>query len=119
MITAGVDGIRAKSVAQTEYLIDQWDLHLRPLDFELASPTDPDRRGSHVSLEHEEAWPITRALIEVGQVLPDFRSPDNIRLGLIAPLQHLPQHTHRGPASQTDLRIEGTRCFAGVKTTVT
>jgi kynureninase len=82
---AGIDRIRTKSVALSEYLIDQCDVHLRPLGFEMASPTDPDRRGSHVSLGHEEAWPITSALIDVGQVLPDFRSPDNIRLGL-APL---------------------------------
>ncbi|MFV1963060.1 MAG: aminotransferase class V-fold PLP-dependent enzyme, partial [Acidimicrobiia bacterium] len=79
---AGIAAIRTKSVALSEYLIDQWEAQLRPLGFELASPTDPDRRGSHVSLRHEEAWPITRALIDVGQVLPDFRSPDNIRLGL-------------------------------------
>ncbi|MEE9177528.1 MAG: aminotransferase class V-fold PLP-dependent enzyme, partial [Acidimicrobiia bacterium] len=79
---AGIDVIRAKSVAMTEYLIAQWDIHLRPLGFVLATPTDPNRRGSHVSLGHEEAWPTTRALIDVGHVLPDFRSPDNIRLGL-------------------------------------
>ncbi len=79
---AGLDRIRAKSVALTEFLIGQWEQHLQPLGFELASPTDPNRRGSHVSLAHEKAWPITRALIDIGQVLPDFRSPDNIRLGL-------------------------------------
>jgi kynureninase len=37
-----------------------------------------------VSLRHERAWPITRALIEAG-VTPDFRGPDSIRLG-VAPL---------------------------------
>jgi kynureninase len=82
---ATIDSIRTKSEALTEYFIGQWNLHLRPIGFELASPTEPDRRGSHISLGHEQAGPITSALIDVGQVLPDFRSPDNIRLGL-APL---------------------------------
>jgi kynureninase len=42
-------------------------------------------RGSHVSLANQDAWPITKAMIELAQVIPDFRTPDNIRLGL-APL---------------------------------
>ena len=45
----------------------------------------PARRGSHVSLRHPEAWPICRALIERAAVVPDFRGPDSIRLG-VAPL---------------------------------
>ena len=32
-----------------------------------------------------EAWPICRALIERANVVPDFRGPDSIRLG-VAPL---------------------------------
>jgi kynureninase len=28
------------------------------------------------------AWPITLAMIERAKVIPDFRTPDNIRLGL-------------------------------------
>ena len=38
-----------------------------------------------MSLRHSEGYRINRALIEEMQVLPDFREPDNIRLGL-APL---------------------------------
>ena len=45
----------------------------------------PARRGSHVALRHAEAWPICRALIERADVIPDFRGPDTIRLG-VAPL---------------------------------
>jgi kynureninase len=63
-------------------LHDEW---LTPLGFSLGSPRDPERRGSHVSLRHAEAWPICRALIERADVIPDFRGPDSIRLG-IAPL---------------------------------
>ena len=35
-----------------------------------------------MSLRHENAYQINRALIEEMNVLPDFREPDNIRLGL-------------------------------------
>ena len=66
----------------TEYLIGEADEHLAPLGLSVASPRDPDRRGSHVSLAHHLAWPITRALIEEAHLIPDFRTPDNIRLGL-------------------------------------
>ncbi|MEE8195402.1 MAG: hypothetical protein V3T91_03220 [Candidatus Bipolaricaulota bacterium] len=66
----------------TSYLVDLTDVVLSPLGFELASPRDPARRGAHVSLRHENAYQINRALIEEMSVLPDFREPDNIRLGL-------------------------------------
>jgi kynureninase len=85
VLEAGVARVRAKSVAQTEYLVGLWERELRPLGFVLNSPRDPERRGSHVSLGHPEALRIDRALIELMGVLPDFRYPDNLRLG-IAPL---------------------------------
>lgn len=82
---AGLDRIRAKSVRQTEYLIGLWEARLAPLGFTLNSPREAARRGSHVSIGHPEALRIDRALIEEMRVLPDFRYPDNIRLG-VAPL---------------------------------
>jgi kynureninase len=82
---AGVDAIRAKSIALTELIVALHDAWLAPLGFELGTPRDAARRGSHVSLRHPEAWPICRALIERAQVIPDFRGPDSIRLG-VAPL---------------------------------
>jgi kynureninase len=85
LLEAGVDRIRAKSMAQTDYLIRLWERELRPLGFALNSPRDAARRGSHVSLGHPEALRIDRALIEEMGVLPDFRYPDNLRLG-VAPL---------------------------------
>jgi kynureninase len=84
-VEAGIDAIRDKSVAQTELLIALHDAWLEPLGFTLGSPRDAAIRGSHVSLRHPEAWPINRALIERARVVPDFRGPDSIRLG-IAPL---------------------------------
>jgi kynureninase len=79
---AGIDALRRKAVALTELAIEFHDAHLAPLGFELASTRDPGRRGGHVSIAHPEAWPICRALIERAHVIPDFRGPDSIRLGL-------------------------------------
>jgi kynureninase len=91
---AGIDRLRAKSVSLTEFFVDQWEEYLEGLGFALESPRDPAVRGSHVSLSHPDAWPIDRALIEIGKVIPDFRAPDNLRFGL-APLynSHLDVHT--------------------------
>ncbi len=85
VLEAGIERIRAKSVSLTSYLVDLVDAVLAPLGFRLGSPRDAARRGSHVSIRHAEGYRINRALIEEMQVLPDFREPDNIRLGL-APL---------------------------------
>jgi len=81
---AGLDAIRAKSVALTELIVALHDEWLAPLGFELGSPREPACRGSHVSLNHRRAWTFTRALIDA-RVTPDFRGPDSIRLG-VAPL---------------------------------
>jgi kynureninase len=85
LLEAGIDRLRAKSIAQTEYLIRLWEELLQPLGVTLNSPRDYHQRGSHVSIGHAEALRIDRALIEDLKVIPDFRYPDNIRLG-IAPL---------------------------------
>jgi kynureninase len=82
---AGVDRLYEKATALCELIVALHDDWLRPLGFSLGSPRDPARRGSHVSVRHEEAWPICRALIERANVVPDFRGPDSIRLG-VAPL---------------------------------
>jgi kynureninase len=84
-IQADIDRIRGKSIHLTSYLVYLFDEILAPLGFTLGSPRDPSRRGSHISLRHPEGYRINRALIEEMDVLPDFREPDHIRLGL-APL---------------------------------
>ena len=91
LLEAGIDRLRGKSILQTEFLISLAQEKLLPLGFTLGSPLEADRRGSHVSLRHPEAYRICRALIapQPGdttlRVIPDFRAPDNIRFG-IAPL---------------------------------
>jgi kynureninase len=79
---AGTNRVRAKSVALTSLLVELVDAWLAPLGFALASPRDADQRGSHVSIAHPDGYRICRALIEEGNVVPDFRAPDRIRCGL-------------------------------------
>ncbi len=85
LLAAGIPRLRAKSMRQTQYLIDLWEAWLQPLGVTLNSPRDPAQRGSHVSLGHPDGLRVDRALIETMDVIPDFRYPDNLRLGL-APL---------------------------------
>ena len=80
-VEAGIDAIRAKGIALTEYAIALHDAWLVPLGFDLGSPRDAERRGSHVSVRRADARELTRRLIASG-VVPDFRAPDSIRLGL-------------------------------------
>jgi kynureninase len=82
---AGIGALYAKATELTELIVALHDAWLAPLGFDVASPRDPGRRGSHVALRHPDAWRITRALIERADVIPDFRGPDTVRLG-VAPL---------------------------------
>jgi kynureninase len=79
---AGIETVDAKARALTGLVVELHEAWLAPLGFALGTPRDPMRRGAHVSLRHEEAWPICRALIERGRVISDFRGPDSIRLGV-------------------------------------
>jgi kynureninase len=116
---AGIDRIRAKSVSLTEFLIGQWEEHLTPLGFSLATPMEPSLRGSHVSLSHLEAWPIDRALIEMGKVIPDFRAPDNLRFGL-SPLYNTHREVHTAVQRIKAIVESGLhRGFEGREVTVT
>lgn len=82
VMDASIEAIRAKSIALGSYLVELCEQFLEPLGFRMASPKDPDRRGSHISICHQAAWPINLALIRAAKVIPDFRAPDTIRLGL-------------------------------------
>lgn len=85
ILEAGIDRLRAKSIQQTEFLISLWKSLLEPHGVTLNSPSDPNLRGSHISFGHAEAYAIDQALILDMGVVPDFRTPDNIRFG-IAPI---------------------------------
>ena len=80
LVEAGLDPLRVKGIALTDYLVTLADAWLTPLGFRLASPRDPRRRGAHVSLEHPRAWQVCQALLASG-VVPDYRTPDRLRFG--------------------------------------
>ena len=76
---AGIAAVRAKSVGLTAHAIDVADRILP--EVEVASPRDPARRGGHVTLRHPRMREVTAALWR-RDVLPDYRDPDGLRLGL-------------------------------------
>jgi len=83
---AGIGAIRTKSLALTSYLmalIDELGLMELPYRYRIGTPSNPERRGGHVAVEHAEAPRVARALRQRG-VIPDFRPPDVVRLAPIA-----------------------------------
>ena len=98
---AGIERIRAKGMALTDYAVALLDAWLAPLGCTLGSPRDAARRGNHVSVLHPDARRLTAELIGRG-VIPDFRAPNSIRLGL-SPLTTSFVDVHRGLAALRDL----------------
>ena len=78
---AGIHAVRAKSVALTEYALTAVDTVLAPHGVVLASPRDAQRRGSHITVDHPAFKAITAELWKQG-IIPDYRNPSGIRLGL-------------------------------------
>lgn len=77
----GMSAIREKSIALTEHAMSLAEELLVPLGAEIASPRNPSRRGSHVSVNHPLFADVTARLWEQG-VIPDFRPPHGLRIGL-------------------------------------
>jgi kynureninase len=77
---AGVDLNAVK--AKADRLFDIFTGELAGLgELELLTPADAERRGTQVSLRHEDAYAVMQALIAQG-VIGDFRQPDILRFGL-------------------------------------
>jgi kynureninase len=74
---AGIDAIAAKARSLTGFAIELCD----HLGLAICTPREATRRGGHVSVVHPRAKEWTAALIERG-VIPDFREPDVVRLGM-------------------------------------
>ena len=70
--------VRARSIELTEAFIAGVEAACPML--ELASPRNPDQRGSQVSFRHPEGYAIMQALI-AHHVIGDFRAPDILRFG--------------------------------------
>lgn len=92
---AGIDAIRAKSVALTSYAVELADATLP--EVALASPRDPALRGGHVTLHHDRMREVTARLWE-RDVVPDYRDPGGLRIGL-SPLSTSFDEVERGIAA--------------------
>ena len=74
----GLDDIRARSIELSECFLAE--VEARCPQLELASPRDPQARGSQVSFRFENGYAAMQALIARG-VIGDFRAPDIMRFG--------------------------------------
>ena len=101
---AGMAAIREKSLKLTGYAVDLFEAWLEPLGVVLASPRDPLRRGSHITVDHPAFREVTAELWE-RDVIPDFRAPQGIRIGL-SPLSTSFDEVRRGMAAIRE-RLEG------------
>jgi kynureninase len=82
---AGIDTIRARSLAMTDYLIEllnESGMLDEPYNYAVGTPLDHARRGGHVAVEHHNGAQINAALKGRG-VVPDFRPPNVVRLAPI------------------------------------
>jgi len=70
--------VRARSIRLSEAFLKGVESRCPTLT--LASPRDPDARGSQVSFRHPQGYAIMQALIARG-VIGDFRAPDILRFG--------------------------------------
>ncbi|HUG31001.1 MAG TPA: kynureninase [Candidatus Limnocylindria bacterium] len=98
---AGIDAIRWKGIALTEYAVSLLDAWLAPLGCPLGSPRDAARRGAHIAIRHPNAGALAGALIE-RSVIVDYRAPDSIRVGM-SPLTTSFEDVHRGISSLRSL----------------
>ena len=97
----GMAAIREKSLRLTEFAVELHDAWLAPAGVRLATPRDPGQRGSHITLDHPSFREVTAALWD-RDVIPDFRAPSGIRIGL-SPLSTGFAELHRGMAAIRDL----------------
>lgn len=73
-----MDEVRAASLALQVTFIE--GVEAACPDLLLASPREPERRGSQVTFRHPDGYAIMQALIARG-VIGDFRAPDILRFG--------------------------------------
>lgn len=75
---AGIAHIAAKARRLTGFgieLCDEWGLTT-------TAPRDPDRRGGHIGIVHDDARSLTDRLARAFGVIADHRAPNVIRLGM-------------------------------------
>lgn len=82
--SVSLENLRQKSVSLTSLFVSLFDDHLGPAGFNLASPRNPESRGSHVALGFEGGKALVDAMAAEG-IIADFRPPNLMRFGF-APL---------------------------------
>ena len=91
---AGIDAVRKKSEHLTSYAVELTDERLAPYGVTVASPRDPARRGGHVTIHHPRMREVVAELWE-RDVIPDYRDPGGLRIGL-SPLSTSYDELERG-----------------------
>ncbi len=76
----GLRAVREKSLALTRLFMDLVEARCAGHGLSVITPQEPQARGSHVSLTHENGYAIVQALIARG-VIGDFRAPNILRFG--------------------------------------
>ena len=82
---AGIDAIASKAAIGTQMMIDLYDAWLADLGITLLTSRNAKERGGHITLGHPDAARICIALRQFANVIPDYRTPNSIRLA-ISPL---------------------------------
>ncbi|MFM1843993.1 MAG: hypothetical protein RLZ78_73 [Actinomycetota bacterium] len=103
---AGIDAIAHKAAVGTQMMIELYDEWLAPLGIKLNTSRDPKERGGHISLVHPDAAQICVALRTMTNVIPDYRTPNSIRLA-ISPLPTSYVEIWDGFARMRDLVASG------------
>ncbi|AUZ34192.1 kynureninase [Arthrobacter sp. PGP41] len=98
---ASMAAIRAKSEKLTAFAVEVFDAWLAPLGAELASPRNPAERGSHITIDHPDFAKATVQALWDRDVIPDFRAPRGIRVGL-SPLSTSFQEILQGMEAMRD-----------------
>jgi kynureninase len=96
--------VAAKSRSLSELFIEKVEERCGS-EVRLASPRDPNERGSHVVFAHPNAYAVMQALIARG-VIGDFRAPDLMRFGF-APLYNSHAEVVRAAAILADILATG------------
>jgi kynureninase len=103
---AGIDAIAHKAAVGTQMMIELYDAWLAPLGIELNTSRDAKERGGHISLVHPDAAQICVAMRTISNVIPDYRTPNSIRLA-ISPLPTSYVEIWDGLARMRDLVASG------------
>ena len=112
VLEAGIEFLRRRSLELGDQFMQAFDQRLATLGYRLLTPREADRRGSQVSIRHPHAWQITQDLLHHHAVVPDFRQPDVIRLGL-TPLYTTSAEIEKGVAAlEASVRQQSYRSFS-------